>query len=248
MTQSRQRTLHLTEAKGRKICKEGNWVRRVPGGGKSIRTPNSWAFVPWGTQGRIGYGGRTLFEMIAHLRKNKQSNKERLSPNEIEIFITWEKPWVISAYFKQINKAQNQLAKWNVTVSDDDIVIHVVNQMYNSDWLSKKPWQSGRISMTIIRQGSNANHSLKMHILQENNTMMPRYVQKAMTRFKHQQPCKPQHQPYPTVPKRWTEDTIITTRKNSSTTQQKTNKIHPRGHQNIFILHLHHHQYDAHSS
>ena len=45
----------------------------------------------------------------------------------------WEQPQVLSASFKQIDKAQKQLAKWNIKVSDDEVVIHVVDQMYESD-------------------------------------------------------------------------------------------------------------------
>ena len=40
--------------------------------------------------------------------------------------------------FKQIKKAKKQLAKWNVTVSDDGIIIHVVDQMYESDCFSEE--------------------------------------------------------------------------------------------------------------
>ena len=45
---------------------------------------------------------------------------------------------VLLTYFKQIEKAKKQIAKWNVTMLDDDIIIHVVDQMYESDWFSKK--------------------------------------------------------------------------------------------------------------
>ena len=54
-----------------------------------------------------------------------------------EVFIAWEKPQVLLVYFKQVEKAKKQLAKWNVAVLDDDIIIHVVNQMYESDQFSK---------------------------------------------------------------------------------------------------------------
>ena len=77
----------------------------------------------------IGYGGRIPFEMIEHLRTeiSKFTSKDKVQL----------KKQVFTAYFKQINKACKQLAKWNVIVSDDDIVIHIINQMYESDWFSK---------------------------------------------------------------------------------------------------------------
>ena len=40
---------------------------------------------------------------------------------------------VLSVNFNQIEKAK-KLAKWNITVSDDDIIICVVNQMHEPDW------------------------------------------------------------------------------------------------------------------
>ena len=40
--------------------------------------------------------------------------------------------------FQTIKKAQKQLAKCNVKVSDDDNVIHVMNQIYESDWFSEE--------------------------------------------------------------------------------------------------------------
>ena len=43
--------------------------------------------------------------MIAHLRTNisKVTNRDKVKLKE-EIFITWEQPQVLSAYFKQIDK------------------------------------------------------------------------------------------------------------------------------------------------
>ena len=54
----------------------------------------------------IWYGGQTPFEMIEHLqiKISKVTNKDK-------VFITWEQPQVLYAYFKQINKAQKQIAK-----------------------------------------------------------------------------------------------------------------------------------------
>ena len=72
--------------------------------------------------------------MIVHLqtKRRNMTNKDKVQLKK-EVFITWEQPHVLSAYFKQIEKARKQLTKWNVKVSDDDIVIHVVDQMYKSN-------------------------------------------------------------------------------------------------------------------
>ena len=50
-----------------------------------------------------------------------------------EELVEWEQLQVLWAYFEQIDKAQKQLAKWRVIVTEDNIVIHVVDQMYKSD-------------------------------------------------------------------------------------------------------------------
>ena len=49
------------------------------------------------------------------------------------MFIKWDQP-----YFKQIDKACMQLKEWNVMVLDDNILIHVAHQMYDSDWFSEE--------------------------------------------------------------------------------------------------------------
>ena len=87
----------------------------------------------------IGYGGRTPFEMILHLhiKISKAMNKDKVQLKQ-EVFIMWEQPQVLSVYFKQIEKERKQLAKWSVKVSDNDIIIHVVNQIYESDWFSEE--------------------------------------------------------------------------------------------------------------
>ena len=64
---------------------------------------------------------------------SKVTNKDKVQLKK-EVFITWEEPQVLSAYFKQVEKARKQLTKWNVKVSDNSIVIYVVDQMYNSVW------------------------------------------------------------------------------------------------------------------
>ena len=40
--------------------------------------------------------------------------------------------------FKKNEKARKQLAKWKEKVSDDDSIIHIVNQMYKCNWSSKE--------------------------------------------------------------------------------------------------------------
>ena len=79
------------------------------------------------------------FEMIDYLwtKISKITNKDKVQLKK-EVFIEWDQPQVLTAHFKQINKACKQLTKWNVKVSDDDIVIHVVDQMYNLDCFSEK--------------------------------------------------------------------------------------------------------------
>ena len=54
------------------------------------------------------------------------------------MFFALEQPQVLLAYFKQIKKAKKQSAKWNVSMLDDDIIIHVVGQMCWSDWLEMR--------------------------------------------------------------------------------------------------------------
>ena len=82
----------------------------------------------------IMYGAWTPFEIIEHLwtKISKVTNKDKIQLKE-EVFIMCEQPKGLSKYFKQIVKAWRQLAKWNVKVSNNDIVIHIVDQMYESD-------------------------------------------------------------------------------------------------------------------
>ena len=86
----------------------------------------------------IGYGSRTPFEVISHLctKINKVTNKDKVQLKK-EVFIKWEQPQVLSAYFKQIEKARKQLEKCSVKVSDNDFIIHMVDQMYELDLVSK---------------------------------------------------------------------------------------------------------------
>ena len=86
-----------------------------------------------------GYGDKMPLKMIEHLQtkisKVKNNNKVQLKD---KLFIKQEQPQVLSAYFKQIDKVQMQLAKWKVKVSEDDIVIHVVDQICESHWFSEE--------------------------------------------------------------------------------------------------------------
>ena len=74
-------------------------------------------------------------EITMHLQTkiSKVTNKDKLKLQR-EVFVAWEQPQVLLAYFKQIEKAKKQLAKWNVSALDDNIIIYVVDQMYESDW------------------------------------------------------------------------------------------------------------------
>ena len=78
----------------------------------------------------IGYDGILLTTMIHHLRSkiSKVTNQEKATVKQ-ENFIPWEQPTVSLAYFKKIEMTKKKLKKWNVTVSDDDIVIHVIKCM-----------------------------------------------------------------------------------------------------------------------
>ena len=72
------------------------------------------------------------------MKKSKQGDQQKKVKLKKEVFIKWEQPQVPLAYFKQKEKARKQLAKWNIKVPDDDIMIHIVDQMYDSDWLSEE--------------------------------------------------------------------------------------------------------------
>ena len=71
------------------------------------------------------------------MKISKATSKDKVQLKK-EVFITWERPQVLSAYVKQIKKARKQVAKWNVKVLDDDIMINLVDQMYASDWFSEE--------------------------------------------------------------------------------------------------------------
>ena len=73
--------------------------------------------------------------MIEHLQKkrSKVTNKDKLQLKK-DIFIMQ----ILLTYFKQIENARKQRAKWNEKVSDGDIVIHVVDQIYEWDWFCKE--------------------------------------------------------------------------------------------------------------
>ena len=77
--------------------------------------------------------------MIEHVctKISKVSNRDKVQQRK-EVFITFLKPQVLLAYFKQTVKARTQLAKWKAKVSNDDTVIHVVNQMYEKNWFSEE--------------------------------------------------------------------------------------------------------------
>ena len=65
--------------------------------------------------------------------------------------------------FQQTEKAQSQLAKWSMKVSDDDIVIHVIDQMYNLDWFSKETMTKWEEISNSTLQGRDTTWSMDMH-------------------------------------------------------------------------------------
>ena len=70
-------------------------------------------------------------KMIVHLKtKIRKITKKSNSTSKREVFVTWKKPQVLLAYFKHIEKAKKQLTKLNASVSNYDIIMHVVDQMY----------------------------------------------------------------------------------------------------------------------
>ena len=82
-----------------------------------------------------GYECRMSYEMVC--TKISNVTKKHIVQLKKAFFTPWEQPQVLSAYIKQIEKARKQLQKWSVNVPDNDIVIYVVDQMYESDWFSE---------------------------------------------------------------------------------------------------------------
>ena len=60
----------------------------------------------------MGYEGKMPFEMIKHTRTkiSKVTNKDKVQLKK-EVFIYWEQPQVLTAYFKQIDKSTNAVSK-----------------------------------------------------------------------------------------------------------------------------------------
>ena len=99
----------------------------------------------------IGYDGILPTTMIHHLRSkiNKVINKDKATVKQ-EIFIPWEQPTVLSAYFKKIETAKKKLKKLNVTVLENNI---------DSNWFTEE-------HMTAWEEQEDRNKSLgtcKMH-------------------------------------------------------------------------------------
>ena len=53
--------------------------------------------------------------MIDHLQTkiSKVTNQDKVQLKK-EVFITWKKSQILSAYFKQVNKAKKQMAIWKL--------------------------------------------------------------------------------------------------------------------------------------
>ena len=45
---------------------------------------------------------------------------------------------VLSAYFKKIEMTEKKLEKRNITVSDNDIIIHIIKQINDYNWFTKE--------------------------------------------------------------------------------------------------------------
>ena len=87
----------------------------------------------------VEYGDRIPFDKIEHLWTKismiTKKGKVQLKKKE---FNKWEQPQVLSVKFKWIDKVQMQLAKWKVKVSEDNIVVHIADQMNESDFFSEE--------------------------------------------------------------------------------------------------------------
>ena len=74
----------------------------------------------------------------------------------------WEQPQVLSAYFKQ-----KQLEKWNVKVSDDDIV-------YESDWFPEETMTIWEEIQDNKKTWNKCQKFFEICTLQENSASIPR--------------------------------------------------------------------------
>ena len=123
----------------------------------------------------IGYGRRISFEMLEYLQTkiSKFTNKDKVQLKK-QVFIKWEQTQVFTAYFKQIDKAHKQCTKWNVTVSDDDIVIHAIDQMYESDLFLEETMMTWEEIPDNNKSLARCQHFLRRLILLASNTWMQR--------------------------------------------------------------------------
>ena len=87
----------------------------------------------------IGYGRLMPHETILNLQTkiSKVTSKHKFNLKR-ELFVAWEQLQVLLAYFKEVENAKKQFTKWNVSVLDGGIIIHVVDQMNESDWFSEE--------------------------------------------------------------------------------------------------------------
>ena len=88
----------------------------------------------------IGYDGLVPADMIHHLRSkiSNVTNRDKAALKR-EIFLPWEQPTVLTAYFTKIKTTKKKLEKWNFKVTDNNIIIiHIVKQMYESNWFTEE--------------------------------------------------------------------------------------------------------------
>ena len=123
MTPSKPRTWHLIEAKIRRNMPEDVFLGVDKSLQTSILETVKEPFVEALQEVYIGYGRQMSHEIIVI---SKVTNRDKLNLKR-EVFVARTQPQVLSAYFKHIEKAKKPLEKWNVSMLDDDIIIHVAN-------------------------------------------------------------------------------------------------------------------------
>ena len=174
MSVSKPRTHLLQKQKWEKTCKEGHWVWKICRGGRkpmNTNNPSSGWAICGSPQGRIYrvWQKNSLWNNSPPMNKNLQSQEQEQSYNSRKKFLSTLGPIII---FQTNWKIKKKLAKWNITVSDNDITIHVLDQMNESDWFSKDTMTRWEETNNIIIHGKPARSSSKKPTLPKNNTFM----------------------------------------------------------------------------
>ena len=83
---------------------------------------------------RTGYTGVTIKKFFKHLRDNvAQMDTEEQDAMKQRVKIEWDQTRDISIFFKDMEDAQYQAEKWDVTIDMQDMVNHAVIQMRRSN-------------------------------------------------------------------------------------------------------------------